>query len=285
MATATLPASAKAIVQQTLDQYGLGSLINWAWGLYTSSGGGQSGTDAITAELPNQAAFKTRFPAYETLAKEGRAMTVSQMINYEQTARQIFQANGIPGGFYDTPDQLAKFMLSDVSTTELESRVQDAQKATLDAPQDVRDQLSRMYGIGTGAITAHFLDPTVAEPLLQQQFTASQIAAEAQRTGFGQINKGVAENLTQLGVTDSTAQSGFNKLGTEQGLFQQQTAGEQAIGQPEQIAAQFAGNAQAQQAFLTRQATRVSQFNEDTAVKAGTKGFGGLGTSDTSVPG
>src|SRR5882724_4200439 len=212
--------SAKQIVQQTLNQYGLGSLINWAWGEYTSAGGGQSGMDAITADIVNTKEFKTRFPAYQKLAEEGRAMTVQQMLQYEQTARQIFQANGIPGGFYDTPTELAQFMLNDVSTTELETRVKDAQQAMITSPQDVRDQLNSLYGVDHGHLTAFFLDPTKAEPIIAQKFTAAQIAAEAGRTGFGQLNAGQAEGLARLGVTDATAQSGFQQLGQEHGLFQ-----------------------------------------------------------------
>ncbi len=279
-----VPNSAEQIVKQFLDTYGLGTLSTWAWNLYTSTGGGTTGMDAINAELPTTAEFKTRFPAYEQLAKEGRAMSPAAMLSYEQSARQIFHAAGLPQGFYDTPQGLAQFMVGDVSSSELQSRVQDAQKALIDSPQDVRDQLQQLYGLSHGDLTAHFLDPKVAEPILTQQFTAAQIATEASRTKFGQIDRPTAENLAQLGVTDASAQSGFNKLGMQQGLFQQQVAGESAVSQSDQLAAQFGGNVSAQQAFLTRQQTRVSQFQQDTAMKAGSKGVTGLGASDQSSP-
>lgn len=282
--TSAVQNSAKAIVQHTLDQYGLGSLINWAWTTYTAAGGGTSGTDAITAELPNTKEFQARFPAYQQLAKEGRAMTVQQMLNYEQTTKQLFHAAGLPDGFYDTPQGIAKFMIGDVSTSELQARVQDAQKALVDSPQDVRDQLLRLEGVTQGGLVAHFLDPQTAEPILAQQFTAAQIAAQASRTGFGQIDKGQAEGLAKLGVTDSAAQTGFTQLGNQAGLFQQQVAGETAISQSTQLAAQFGGSAPAQQAFLTRRQQRVSQFQEDSGIKAGAKGASGLGSSDQSVP-
>lgn len=282
-ATPGQPQSARAIVQATLDQYGLGSLSNWAWDQYTSAGGGQTGLDAITANITGTKEFKTRFPAYQKLAEEGRAMTVQQMLQYEQTARQIFQANGIPGGFYDKPDELAQFMLNDVSTTELETRVKDAQQAMISSPQDVRDQLSNLYGVDHGHLTAFFLDPTKAEPIIAQKFTAAQIAAEAGRTGFGQLNATQAEGLAQLGVTDATAQSGFQQLGQEKGLFQAQTQGESQIGQQAQLAAQFGSDTAAQLAFQQRQAQRKAQFGEGAGFQVGQNGVGGVGPSERSA--
>ena len=75
MAAPVIPADAKQTVIEFLNQYGLGSLANWAWGVYTGAGGGSTGISAITNELPTTSQFKARFPAYEQLAKEGRAMS------------------------------------------------------------------------------------------------------------------------------------------------------------------------------------------------------------------
>lgn len=279
-----VPNDALGVVRQYLDRYGLGSLAGWAWDLYTSVGGGQTGMDAINAELPDTKEFQVRFPAYKKLAEEGRAMSPAEMLNYEQTARQIFHANGLPNGFYDTPQGLAQFMLNDVSVTELEARVQDAQKAMIGSPQDVRDQLQRLYGVDHGHMTAWFLDPKTAEPIIAQKFTAAQIAAEAHRTQFGQLSGTEALGLAKLGVTDATASSGFQKLGNEAGLFQQQVAGETSVSRTQELAAQFGGNVSAQQAFEKRARTRLAAFSEDTGTKVGAKGVGGLGSSDTSVP-
>lgn len=276
MAAPKVPLSAKAIVTQTLNQYGLGSLINWAWGIYTSSGGGQTGIDAITAELPQTSQFKARFPAYDVLAKAGRAMSVQEMLQYEQSARQIFQANGIPAGFYDTPQGLAQFMENDVSVAELETRVKDAQQAMISSPQDVRDSLQRLYGIDHGHLTAFFLDPTQAEPIIAQKFTAAQIAAQSGRAGVGQLDQTQAEHLAQLGVTDATAATGFQTLGLEQGLFQAQTTGENVIGLDTQLGAQFGGDTAAQLAFQQRQSQRKAAFAEGTGFGIGQSGVSAL---------
>lgn len=276
---ATVPASAKQIVQDFLNQYGLGDLINWAWSTYKSAGGGQTGISAITNELPNTPTFKARFPAYQTMAKEGRAMTIQQMLDYEQTARQIFQSAGIPGEFYTSPAELGQFMIHSVSTAELEARVRDAQQAMIASPQDVRQQLQTLYGVDAGHLTAFFLDPNKAEPILAQKFTAAQIAAESGRAGVGQLSQGQAENLAQLGVTDQTAASGFQQLGMERGLFEAQTAGETQIGLEQQLAAQFGGDTTAQLAFQKRAAERKAAFQGQAGFQVGQGGIAALAPS------
>src|SRR5689334_11512401 len=144
------------------------------------------------------------------------------MLDYETQARQIFQANGIPKGFYDQPQDFANFMLHDVSTSELNQRVQIAAQEVVGYDPVVRQQLQTLYGIDTGHLIAHALDEKVALPILQQQQTAAQIAAEAKRAQVAQLNVGQAENLAQLGVNQSQAQQGFQTLGQERGLFEAQ---------------------------------------------------------------
>lgn len=269
----------ESIINDYLDQYGLGKLGSWALNIYVKAGGGTTGMDAITAQLPTTEVFKARFPAYEELRKEGRAMSINEMLSYEQTARQIFKANGIPGGFYDTPQELAKFMLNDVSTTELETRVKDAQQAVISSPADVRQQLNTLFGVDPGHLTAFFLDPTKAEPIIAQRFTAAQIAAESGRAGVGQLTAHQAVGLARFGVTDAQAQSGFQQLGLEKGLFQQQVAGEGAVPLQEQLAAQFEGDTAAQLAFKTRQAQRLADFQGNAGFAQTSTGVGGLAPS------
>ncbi len=275
MAATPLPSSAKDVVKQFLDQYGLGGLTNWAWEQYTGAGGGSVGLQVVQQELPSTPQFKSRFPAYDKLAKEGRAMSPAEMVAYENTAKQMFHAAGLPAGFYDTPDDLAKFMVNDVSVAELEQRVQTAQKATFNTSPETRQFLAQNYGVDSGHLTAYWLDPTVAQPLLENRFAAAQIAGQAATTGYGTLGKSAAEQLASQGVTDQQAQEGFSQLGKEQGLFQAQVSGEDVIDSGAQLAAQFGGNANAQRRIEQRAAGRKAQF-------AGASGFG---TSQQGVTG
>lgn len=280
---AKVPQSAHAIVTNFLAQYGLSSLANWAWSRYAQLGGGSNALQQISVEMTQQPAFNKRFPAYKTLAERGEAMSPAEMINYEQTAKQIFHSAGLPTSFYDTPDELANFMVNNVSASELQSRVQLAQSAALTAPQDVKDQLQALYGIGQGGLTAYFINPTKALPVLQQQFQAAQIGADATRTGVGQLTTAQATHLAQIGVTDAQAQQGFGQLGQQAGLFQQQVTGEGQIDLGTQIAAEFDNSAAAQLRIKRREESRVADFQGNAGENVGSQGVGGLGRNDASV--
>lgn len=273
---------AQEYVNSFLASMGLQSLGSWAWDRFKALGGGQSAFTQISQEMVDQPAFQKRFPAYEALAAAGEAMSPAEMISYEQTAKQIFHNAGIPQGFYDTPDELAQFMVNNVSATELKSRVDLAASAVTTAPQDVRDQLQTLYGLSAGALTAYYLNPDKALPVIQQQFTAAQIGAEGTRTGVGQITAAQADHLAAIGVTDATAQAGFGKLGDEQGLFQQQVTGEQPIGLDTQLAAQFDNSAAAKMRILKQQQARTADFQGNSGENLGQGGVGGLGKTDKS---
>lgn len=282
--TPGVPSSAKAIVDNFLAQFGLQSLGQWAWDRYRQLGGGSDALNQISVEMVQQPAFNQRFPAYKPLAEQGEAMSPAEMIAYEQSAKQIFHDAGIPSGFYQTPAELATFMVNNVSASELQSRVQLASQAATSAP-DVAQQLSTLYGLpnAQGALTAYFLSPDKALPLIQQQFTAAQIGAESTRTGVGQLTTGEATHLAQIGVTDAQAAQGFGQLGKEQGLFQAQSTGEQTIGLDTQLAAQFDNSAAANLRILKKQQGRVADFQGNAGEELGQQGVGGLGRSDKSV--
>jgi len=279
-----VPSSARAIVDNFLTQFGLQDLGTWAWNRYTQLGGGTDALNQISVEMTQQPAFNARFPAYAPLAKAGEAMSPAEMLAYEQSAKQIFHDAGIPAGFYSTPEELATFMVNNVSASELQSRVQLASQAATTAP-DVQQQLSTLYGLpnAQGALTAYFLNPDKALPLIQQQFTGAQIGAEATRTGVGQLTTAEATHLAQIGVTDAQAAQGFGQLGKEQGLFQVQSTGEQAIGLDTQLAAQFDNSAAANLRILRKQQARVADFQGNAGENLQSGGVGGLGASDKSV--
>ena len=275
--------SAMAQIHSLLDQFGLGSLANWAWSRYKELGGGSAALSTISVEMTQQPAFNQRFPAYKPLAEQGEAMSPAEMLSYEQTAKQVFQQAGLPSGFYDTPQELANFMVNHVSTSELQSRVQLAQQAATTAPPDVRQQLQTLYGLDLGHLTAYYLNPTKALPVIQQQFTAAQIGAQATRTGVGQLTAAQATHLAQIGVTDAQAAAGFGKLGQEQGLFQQQVTGETGIDLSTQLAAEFDNSAAANLRILRAQQARTAAFQGNAGEQLQAQGVGGLGRTDTSV--
>ena len=270
-------ASAHAIIESFLDQFGLGSLATWAWERYLKLGGGPDAINQIQLEVVKTPEFNARFPAYATLAKRGQALSPAQMISLEQSYAAALHGAGIPSSFYDSPQDYAKFMIDNVSPSEVAQRAQIAAQEVLTAPPDARAQLQRLYGLSTGALIANALDPAKALPIITQQWQAAQNAAIAQGTGFGQLTRGQAEDLANEGVSPAQALSSFSKLASEQQLMAGTTEEGTNISQSTQLAAEFQGNAQAQQRIAQRQAQRIAAYQGGAGFNAGQTGITGLG--------
>lgn len=268
-------ASAKALLTRTLGEFGLETLGDWVWSKYLD---GMS-IDQIFLDMRDRPEYQARFPAIASLAAKGRAMTESEYIAYEKQATQMMRQAGLPMGFYDQPDDFAALIGGEVSVNELQQRLQMAQTAVFSAPEELRDELERLYGVGMGELTAYWLDPDKAQPLLERQFTSSQIAAQSIRTGYGQLGQGEAERLFEAGVDDAGAQQGFSTLTQLGEVFSALDRGESTIGRETQQAAVFTGDAAATTEIETRQRRRQATFEAGGGYAGSNEGLAGVGSS------
>jgi hypothetical protein len=248
---------AYAYVSSILREYGLESLDKWAQDSIMND----LTADQIVQSMREQDAYKTRFKAIIQRKEAGLPpISEAEVVNYEKQATQLMRAAGLPKGFWDEPDDFVRLQTSDVSLSELDARVNQGYLAVMKAPKDVRDQWNAL-GYNTGDMVAYFLDPTRTEDVLQRQLAATERAAEASRTGFGQLTTAEAEDLaSRKNIQD--ASSGFAKLVENRELF---TAlpGENAddITREQQLAAAFKNDVGAQKAIERRAAERVAQFS------------------------
>lgn len=255
-------ADATAIITMELQGWGFGQdAINWAASEIASN----KSTNQILADLRAQPFYENSIFGQTNAARQAAglpAMTEQQILTYKDTVMGTATNAGIPTGFITDAD-LVQLMGKDVSATEVDSRITTEYVNAVKAPQGVRDTLNAWYGTGTsnGALAAYYLDPNKALPLLQQQLTAAQLGAAATRTNYGTISRGTAEQLASLGVTESQGETSFAKLGGEAQLFNALPgSGEQAISQQVQLAAEFGGDAQAQQEITQRADQRKAEF-------------------------
>ena len=222
------------------------------------------------------------------IANNMQPLTPSEYINAENNYSDTLRTNGLPLGFYDQPEDLAKFIGGDVSNVELGQRIQRGYVAAQQAPASVREQLTTLYGINEAELAAYFLDPTKATDVVlankknasvfAQQIGSAEIAAQArQQAGMG-LTRQQAESLRAQGVTEETAQQGFTQIGQQQGLFQPQMAGEQAITPEEQISGVLGLNAEAAQRIATRRRRRQAEFETGGGFAASQTGLAGLRT-------
>ena len=195
---------------------------------------------------------------------------------------------GLPPGFYDDQDSIAKLIGGEVSRAELRDRATAAYTAVRQGDPGTVAELKNLYGVSEGELAAYYLDPQKALNAIGQRLTgkdlirrtqAAQVSAQArQQAGMG-LTAQQAEQLVGQGVNQETARQGFGQLQLEQKLFQPQMRGEEVIGQEEQIAAAFGTSAQAAQRVATRRRRRQAEFEAGGQLAAGQTGVQGLRTA------
>jgi hypothetical protein len=268
------------LVKGQLAQYGLDSLSTF---VYNEIVAGRS-SDEVVRDLRGTPEFQKRFPAIGEREKKGLpAISPGEYVSYEKQATQLMRAAGLPAGFYDSPDDFHALLAADVSPSELNSRIDLARQASYNIPADVSNRLYSQFGIspGSGSLTAFFLDPDRAAPLLQRNYDAAKIGAAADRAGYG-LSDPQAAQLALQGVTDAQAAQGFTALQHDQSLFQGLPGqGERTISQTEQLGALFGGDDAAQDQIDQRRRQRQAQFQDGGGYAATQKGVAGLGRADS----
>lgn len=268
-----------ALLMSTLNQYGLGSLADWAWSQLLNN----RSANEILLDMYNQPAFKQRFPAIAARQAAGLPpLSPGEYIAYEDQARQMMRAAGFPPGFYDQSNDFTQFLTDDVSLSELSQRVSLYTQAAYQVPLETRQMLKNYYGIDEGGLAAYFADPNVALPVLQQQEQAATIGGDASRQHFDNLTRSEAERLASLGVTDQQAQQGFGQVYNARELFQQLPG--EAGGQPTRADALgfVAGDAASQQALDVQARRRKAQFQTGGGFAQTQTGPSGLGSANTN---
>lgn len=273
-AQAQQQATAKDQINTLLNQYGLSSLADWAWQRILDG----DSPDQVYLKLLDTDAYKARFPGMETLREKGRAISENEWISYEKTASQLMKAAGLPAGFYDQPSDFGRFITNDISVAELQQRIQQAEQAAQSTAGEIRSQLQELYGLDSGSLTAYFLDPDKAEPLLKQQFTSAQVGAQAKTSGYGQLTTGEAERVTGALGDQPAAVAGqrFGALASQRELFSPLDQGEDEITRGTQLAAAFEDSAPAQSEIERRANRRKAQFSGGGGFAASQSGFSGV---------
>jgi hypothetical protein len=218
--------------------------------------------DVLLNSIRDTPEYKQRFKANDIRRSRGLPeLSADDIVNLENSFRDTLRANSLPRGFYDTQDDFANFIGSDVSPQELNARISQGYNAVLQAEPGTKAELQRLYGLNDGDIAAFFIDPerfNQSDAIKKAQ--AAQTASEARRQAGITLTTQQAEALATEGVTRQEAQQGFAAIGAQQELFQAGMEGEQAISQQEQIAGTFGTNAEARQAIARRRRSRQAGF-------------------------
>jgi hypothetical protein len=263
---------------QVFNSYGLGSLAprirEFVQQGYTP--------DTVTLKLQETPEYQQRFVGNEARRKAGLpVLSPAEYLEVESSYKQIMRTAGLPSGFYDNPDDFAKFIGIDVSPAELKQRVDVAALTLENADPLFKQQLRQFYNLNDGDMIAYALDPERALPTLLRQTQATQFGAEAARQGL-QVQRTMAETYAGMGVTQEQARQGFEQVAQitpEAQRLSSVFAGQEApIGQEEVTSAVFTGEGSAE---YQRRLKRLSEMEQSLFSGQSGVGRGSLGGAQT----
>jgi hypothetical protein len=232
--------------------------------------------DAVLALIRTTPEYNERFPAMKALQAKNRKISEAAYIEFERNAAQLERAYGLPSGMLGK-ETVTNLLSNEVSASELEERVTMAAAGAFSAPAEVRSTFEQYYGIGSGGLTAYFLDPDKALPLLTKQYAASTIGAEAEMQNFG-IDVLMAERLTEAGITQEQARQGFATTARRRGFTQGRG---DIVTEAQLVEGTLLGQEEAQKAIERVQKGRIGQFQQGGGYTATQQGVSGLGSAAT----
>jgi hypothetical protein len=207
--------SAFDLLFEEFSRYGLGSLVEPMRGLIQDPSVSAS---EFTLRLRGTDAYKKRFSANQKRISRGlTALNEAEYLSLEDQYQNIMRRYGLPSRYY-SKDELGvqpgfdNLIASDVSSVELEDRVQTAYNRVINAAPEVKASLRAFYpNISDGDILAYALDPENALSDIQRKVTAAEIGAGAAQAG---LKTGVqrAEELARFGITGQQARAGFQQI-------------------------------------------------------------------------
>jgi hypothetical protein len=230
-------------------------------------------------------AWQTRFSGNQGRIAAGlNPLSPAEYIANEQSYKQVMAMAGIPTSSpLMSTDYLGKLMGTDVSPAEVQMRVNAATAAVQNEDPQVLAQLQTQFGMTMPTILTHLLDPSVAAPLVQQEYNAATIGAEAARAGvsiaYGATGPLSAMGLAAQGITQSQANQGFTSIAQQQAAMQSLAGRYQGYGNAEGVGQQLeastfntAGAAQAQQNLERLKTQEVSAFSGSAGAATGSLG-------------
>jgi hypothetical protein len=168
------------ILKEAFNQYGLSSLIDDI-DRYIQQG--YTDPDTIELMLAKTDEYKKRFAGNEMLRQAGKnVLSIGEYLSVENQMQQNFKQLGLPEGLR-SKDYIAKIIGSGTSVNEATSRAKSASDMVYSTPASVRNEYLRLYGVGVGDLAAAFLDPAVAEPIINERIRKSTIGGAARDQG------------------------------------------------------------------------------------------------------
>jgi hypothetical protein len=198
---------AYALIQSELAQWGLGELAT----ILQNDMANNIGPNQAVLDIRNSAPYKARFAGNFTRQTAGLNMlTEAEYLAMENSYANLFNQYGTKT--LANKAQFATLIGNDVSATELNNRLDLAVNQVQQADPTVLNTLKQYYPtVSNSDLVSYFLAPTETLPMLQQQVGTAQVGAAAAQQGLSDTQQR-AQQLQQLGVSYSQAQTGYGKI-------------------------------------------------------------------------
>jgi hypothetical protein len=169
-----------------------------------------------TSKDPVAVAFQKRFAGNAGRVKLGLApFDPATYLSVEKQFAEAVRAAGLPAGFYDNQEDWADWIGKGVAPAEATRRVNLASDVLVNKDPSYLSQMQNLYGLDKSHALAFILDSDKALPLIEKQVNAVKFAAAAQRAGMG-VNKTLAEQYADLGITEAESAKGFRSMAATQ---------------------------------------------------------------------
>ena len=204
--------SAYAILESEFTKYGLGDLAKTVKDLILT---GTPSAEA-TLKLRNTKEYQTRFAGNEARRAAGKNVYSEDVyLQLENQMQEAFAAYGVSGVLGSSranqQAKLATFIGADIAPTEVKKRIQMAVEEVNSRPEILKTFQTYYPSVTDKDLVSYFLDPKETETRLTTKVQAAQIGSAAARQGLV-TNVLSAEELAALGVTEATANTGYQKV-------------------------------------------------------------------------
>lgn len=223
-------------------------------------------SDELMLALANTDVFRNRFGVITEQQRRAAAgqpeyvMSPAEVIEYETKIRQTAQAAGVPAWMFDTPEEIGKLILNNISANEFAQRVQQTYDYVRVAPPEVRSYFEQFAGVGQGdsMLAAYVLNPERTISQLDQIRRSAYTAGMADRFDVA-ITRQAAEQIAQLPQTEAGIVEGLRQVAAQSALYDEGLfeTGDLTAAR-EGVASVFEGDAAATTALQRRQATRAA---------------------------
>lgn len=228
--------------------------------------------------------YKQRFAGNAIrLSKNMEVLSEKDYLSAEERYRDILSDPnyGLPTGFYDSPDDYAKMIGTNMGSGEIKGRLEAIKTVIYDGALNGTMQYAQeQYGLSTGDLIAVWLDPDRADAAIAQRTArASAIGAAAGRTGFGVIGTATAERLDALGLSADQAAGGFSEAASLRELTTS-LDGDEAVTSDDLIKDRLEGNVDARNKVRRTQEGRLARFQGGGTYAESREGIAGLGDAN-----